>query len=274
MLHSVNMRIPFYVESGHCCVSMHWVQKIAAEDNLPLREVEINLLANELVPARYIRNIGTFGIDGQIKLLQSHAAVVGCGGLGGWIVELLARSGVGELRVIDGDHFTDNNLNRQNLCTEDTLGKNKALVAAERIYALNKAIKVNACPVMMDEHNAAQLIENCNVVFDALDNIPSRKKLLQVAQKLQIPLIHGAIAGYWGQLYTALPDDENLALIWEGKQEKGIEIKTGNPPFTPAALASLQVCEGIKLLIQKDQKKLNPCFLSLDLKEMTLDFLC
>ena len=85
---------------------------------------------------RYDRS-GIFSCNQQEELGEKSVAVIGCGGLGGYAIEMLARVGVGHLRVCDGDAFAETNLNRQLLCTEDMLGKSKAEAAAERIRAVN-----------------------------------------------------------------------------------------------------------------------------------------
>ena len=86
-------------------------------------------------PARYDRNKTALS-DWECELLaEKRIAIIGCGGLGGLVIEALARIGVGHLRVIDGDVFEQSNLNRQLLCTEEALGREKAAVAAERIRA-------------------------------------------------------------------------------------------------------------------------------------------
>ena len=71
------------------------------------------------MPERYLRNLGTIGLAGQLRLLQAKVVVVGAGGLGGYVLECLARQGVGQLVVIDGDNFAAHNLNRQILCTTE-----------------------------------------------------------------------------------------------------------------------------------------------------------
>ena len=85
--------------------------------------MEIAALKQGVIPCRYLRNIGTIGPDGQIKLLQSTVAVVGAGGLGGTAIELLARQGVGHLIIIDNDRFAEQNLNRQIMSREGNLGE-------------------------------------------------------------------------------------------------------------------------------------------------------
>jgi len=236
-------------EGGRQVVSLAAVREIASSEGLAVRELEVELLMNNLVPHRYLRNIGTLGMDGQAKLLMSSAAVIGCGGLGGWIVELLARVGVGRLTLIDGDVFSESNLNRQALCTEANLGRSKAEAAAARVLEINSAVETVPCPLMMTQDNAKALLEKNNIVFDALDNLPSRLLLLETSQSLGIPMIHGAIAGWWGQVSKC--ESDALASLWRNKGEKGIETVVGTPGFTPSYTASLQVALGVRLLLGK-----------------------
>ncbi|MDD3819104.1 MAG: ThiF family adenylyltransferase, partial [Actinomycetota bacterium] len=111
---------------GISIISVSQVKKIARNYNLSPKEVEIAALLEEIIPARYRRNFNTINFAEQITLLISKVAVVGCGGLGGNVIELLARLGVGTILAIDGDIFQESNLNRQILCTERDLGRDKA----------------------------------------------------------------------------------------------------------------------------------------------------
>jgi molybdopterin/thiamine biosynthesis adenylyltransferase len=241
-----------YVCSGIKIIPFVICRKIASDFGLKPREVEIIALENEICPARYHRNIGTIGIEGQIKLLSSRVAVVGCGGLGGWIIEMLARAGIGEIVMLDNDVFDDTNLNRQLFSTEDNLGKPKALAAAERVAAVNSAVDPIAHIVFFDEKNGRELLEGSSVVIDALDNNSSRRNLFKVCSSLEVPLVHGAIGGMFGQIGVLYPGDRSL---WENDDvpDKGIEVERGNPPFTPAFVASLEVSEAIKVLTSPEK---------------------
>ena len=88
------------------------------------------------IKARHSRNIPALSEADMEKLTGSKVLVVGCGGLGGNIIEYLARAGVGALKVVDGDVFEESNLNRQILSTSENIGKKKALAAAERVRAV------------------------------------------------------------------------------------------------------------------------------------------
>lgn len=210
----------------------------------------IELLEQGEIPERYQRNIGTIGIAGQLRLLKAKVAVVGAGGLGGNIIELLARQGVGYLRVIDGDGFAAHNLNRQLLATEENLGVNKAKAAACRVAAINSDVDVESIPQMLTKENAENLLHGIDVVVDALDTISSRLLISQITRKLKIPLVHGAIAGFTGQVTTLLADDIGLEKIYKisAGSDKGIEISLGNPAATPALAAAIQAQEVVKLV--------------------------
>jgi molybdopterin/thiamine biosynthesis adenylyltransferase len=227
------------------------VRQLAHEGGLSVREVEIRALKARILPARYERSQGTVGWEGQVKLLESTVAIVGCGGLGGWIIEGLARMGVGHLIIIDGDAFGENNLNRQALCTEANLGQLKTEAAQERVARVNSATEVTACPVIADEESMGEMLAGADVVVDALDTLPTRLILQEVAQSLGIPIVHGAIGGYVGQVMTVFPGDGGLyALYGRGDvPERGIEAQLGNPAATPMMVAAWQIQEVIKILL-------------------------
>ena len=210
---------------------------------------EAQLLAGNM-PERYWRNLGTIGIAGQLALLHSRVAIVGAGGLGGLVIELLARQGVGQLTVVDGDCFTCHNLNRQILATAHTLGMNKAMAAVSRVAEINPDVQVAAVPEMLTSDNAEEILSGADVIVDALDSISARRILFRTGQELKIPLVHAAIAGFTGQVSTILPGDQGVSSILDRPTESdhGIESVLGNPAVTPAVAAALQVQETVKLI--------------------------
>jgi len=227
------------------------VQQLAEQEGTSVRDVEIQALRARILPARYQRSHGTVGWEGQIRLLESTVAIIGCGGLGGWIVEGLSRMGVGHLILIDGDTFEQNNLNRQALCNQSNLGQSKTEAAGERVAALNSATQVTLHPVMADERTMQKMLAGADVVVDALDTIPTRLVLQNVAQGAGIPMVHGAIAGYVGQVMTIFPGDEGLHAIYGRGEvpERGIETEVGNPAATPMMIAAWQIQEVVKILL-------------------------
>jgi molybdopterin/thiamine biosynthesis adenylyltransferase len=225
------------------------LRSIASKKRIPLREVEISCLKQNVVPVRYVRNIGTIGIEGQLKLLHSTIVVCGAGGLGGTIIELLARQGIGHLVIIDNGKFEENNLNRQIIATESDLNKSKIKVAAARIKKINSAVTITAVNIKIVVKNVKNLIKNANVVIDGLDNLKTRRIVAQACNELKIPFVHGAIAGFSGQLMTIFPGDKGLdAICSSSPNECGIETHTGNPAATAAVVAAWEVQETIKII--------------------------
>lgn len=254
-------------------IGMKALSFIARKQKISVKEVEIAALTNGIVPWRYLRNIGTIGLEGQIKLLESVVGVVGAGGLGGTIIELLARHGVGHIIIIDNDSFFEQNLNRQIISTEKNLGKYKAVAAAKRVAQVNSATTVTTFIEKLDEGNAQRLLKGTHVVADALDNLTSRFAVEKACRALGIPLVHGTIAGFCGQLTTIFPDDVGLSCIYGSPNrfpDHGVEVKLGNPSATPAIIAAWQVQEIVKI-ITGIGKPLRNSLLVLDMMEDTAD---
>ena len=214
------------------------------------REESLRELESGQMPERYLRNMGTIGTAGQLRLLQAKVAVVGAGGLGGHVIELLTRQGVGRLLIIDGDRFVCHNLNRQVLATERTLGMNKALTAAARVAIVNSDVEATAVSEMISASNASKLLTGTDAIVDALDTFSDRRVLFEIARKLRIPLVHAAIAGFTGQVATIFPDDQEMSALFARQTEadRGVETVLGNPATTPAIAAALQAQEVVKLI--------------------------
>lgn len=242
-------------EGDFLVLSHRAIRDLAARHGLDPRQAEIRCLQAGVMPTRYQRNRGTVGVEGQLRLLRSAVAVVGCGGLGGWVIEGLARMGVGRLVVVDCDSFNESNLNRQLLATEDSLGRAKTEVARERVAAVNAAVEVVARQMRAEAGNLAELLKGVDAVVDALDTIPLRLALQEAAAVAGIPLVHGAIAGYAGQVTTVFPGDAGLRRVYGGDNtpEHGIEWELGNPAATPMMVAAWQIHEVVKLLLGRGE---------------------
>jgi len=194
---------------------------------------------------RYERNIPALSAAECEALRNKRVLIVGCGGLGGHLVDLLARVGVGTLRVVDGDVFEASNLNRQLLSDVSLLGKSKANAAADHITRVNPDISVEAIAAFLNEDNAANLVSQCDAVLDALDNIESRKVLAHACEKAGIPYIYGAIQGWVSQAAVSMPGDHLIdALFPEGVAIQDKSVLS----FTPALCASMQASLCVKLL--------------------------
>ena len=202
---------------------------------------------------RYEKNFDMLSEAEMLLLLRSRVCVIGCGGLGGHIVEQLARLGVGNITVVDGDVFVESNLNRQLFSTTETLGKSKAESAVTRIVQVNPDINILPVTSLFTEENSEEIIKNHQVVVDAVDNITTRLLLQKKCEELGIPLVHGAIAGWYGQVTTIFPGDRTLDFLFKSSENYGIEKQLGNPSFTPAIVASIQVSEVLKIIIKRGE---------------------
>ena len=232
-------------------ISLKERDAIATSCGLPKREVEIAALDLEVWPQRYLRNAGSLGLAGQKKLLQSRALLIGVGGLGGTIAQLLARMGLGTLILADGDFFSEDNLNRQAFSLEQNIGQGKVQVACSEILKINAATEVEIFAGFVKENELASLIRGVNVAMDALDNMPTRFLLEKVCKEGKVPLVHGAVAGFSGQVTTIYPEDVGFKAFYGESQttpEKGIEVELGNLAGIVSTVASLQVQEVIKIL--------------------------
>ena len=262
-------------KNGISTISIDNVKEMAKKYSLSTLEVEVAALQLKIMPARYERNYDTINFSEQIHLLHSTVAVVGCGGLGGNIIEMLARLGIGNLVVIDGDIFNESNLNRQLLCTENNIGKSKAESAAARIKHINSSISTKAYSQFIDLENVERIIQRVDLAVDALDNIPSRFILEKSCKSLKIPFIHGAISNFNGQVSTIFPEDKGLEAIYGpperyDKQNKKSIVSV--PSFNPALVASLQVAEVVKVLLKKGKSLRNKVLL-INLEESDINVL-
>jgi len=255
-------------------VPLAGLRQVARETGLAEHDVEIAAVQERLLPARYQRSLGTAGWEGQLALLRATVGIVGAGGLGGWIIEALARMGVGRLIIIDGDVFGENNLNRQALATEANLGQSKVEAARQRVAQVNSAVEVVVHQLIVDEEQMVRLLQGSDVIVDALDALPTRLQLQRAARKLSRPMVHGAIAGFVGQVMTIFPGDRGLeGLYGDGRvPERGIEVQWGNPAATPMMVAAWEVQEVVKLLTGRGEPLRNR-LLFMDSEGATVDVL-
>ena len=194
---------------------------------------------------RHMRNIPALS-EAECALLRSKTvAIIGCGGLGGYLVEYLARLGVGCIRCVDGDVFEESNLNRQLLSTVTGLGKSKAAAAARRVEQIDPTVQVRAYSVFLEETNARQLIADCDAVLDGLDSISARKILAKACAQAQIPYVYGAVGGWTAQAAICLPDDDLLEKLY--LDDSAVTDKSVLS-FTPALCAAMQVSLCVKWL--------------------------
>lgn len=199
-----------------------------------------------MIDLRHSRNIPALTPAEQDVLSRKTVAVIGCGGLGGHLIELLTRIGVGSIRAVDGDVFEETNLNRQLLSSISSLGRSKAEAAGERAAAIDPGVRVTAFPVFLTRENARELLSGCEAVLDGLDNIDARHILSDACLELGIPLVYGAICGWTAQWGISMPGDCLIDTLFPA----GVEIRDKSVlSFTPALCASMQASLCTRLLI-------------------------
>lgn len=244
--------LPIFIRDHADGQLLPWKLQVEAAERfgVTLAIVEEVALERGILPARYQRNRTIISVSDQLTLFRSRVAVIGCGGLGGYVVEELARLGVGTIVVIDPDVFEEHNLNRQLFSSPANLETAKVAAAAKRIEEINPAVTLVPIQAAFSPENGTDLLGGCQVAVDALDSIQVRLELADVCAALNIPLVHGAIAGWFGHVTTQFPGDDTVQTIyrsWNGG--KGVEQTLGNPSFTPAVVASVEVAEVCKLLL-------------------------
>ena len=209
---------------------------------------------------RYERNVPALTEAECEALRRKRVLVVGCGGLGGHLIEMLARIGIGALRVVDGDVFEPSNLNRQLLSEVPTLGLSKAKAAATRINRVNPEVEVEAVTENMTEINVYELLQGCDAVLDGLDNIESRRVLASACTRAGIPYIYGAVNGWVAQAAISMPGDQLVDILYP----KDVVIKNKSVlSFTPALCASVQVSLCVKLLVGRAVETGTVCYFDL-----------
>lgn len=221
-----------------------------------LKSVYVEAMKLGICPYRYIRNRESVSIQDQIRLAESRIAVIGSGGLGGHVILLLARMGIGYIRIIDGDVFDETNLNRQPLCNKETINKEKPVVAEDTINLINPSVEVSIITDKVNVANVEHILSGVDVIVDALDNMDDRLMVEKVAKKNRIPFVHGAVAGFEGQVATIFPEDKGLTFLYGGNSCKANDNDSpetiwGVPVLAPALIASMQAMEVLKILLNR-----------------------
>ena len=232
-------------------VSAEGIRAVAEHLGLSPGQAMILCLGHDIWPLRFARNRGVFSAEEQIRLLRSRAAVIGCGGLGGHVVTLLARAGVGAFTLCDPDSFDESNGNRQLLCREANIGRNKALVAQEELAAIASHAEARVFPVAAGPANLPDILHKADIVMDCLDSLETRRSVAAAADAAAIPFVHGAGAGEEGFAMLLRPGEKGLDSLYGTEvshEETNAESRLGVPTLTPAAIAVLQANIALRVL--------------------------
>ena len=194
---------------------------------------------------RYSRNIPAVSPEDMKQLRRSRVFVAGCGGLGGYIIEYLARMGIGAITAADGAVFSESDLNRQIFSNVYNLGMNKALAAGHRIREINPGVSIRAIPEFLTKENASRLMADADLVMDALDSVSARHILEDAAAEARLPIIHGAVSGWNLQAMLVLPGSGRLRQLYPESRPAAPKTYL---PFTPAACAAFQASIAVRHL--------------------------
>ena len=214
------------------------------------------------------------GYNGQLKLKNAKVCVVGVGGLGNPITSQLAAMGVGTLRIVDRDVIELSNLHRQTIFDDSDIGQVKVEVAAKKLQKLNPECIVEALAVSVNDYNALEIIEGCDVVIDALDSVNARYALNKACVKLNIPFVTGAAVGVSGQVFTILPHKSACYFcIFPELNDDTMPTCSleGVHPSILSIIGGIEVAEAVKIINGK-KPSLYEKILYIDLEN--LDFGC
>ena len=245
------------------------------------------MFKGEKMPTRYIgdgyweiasRQMSIVTRSEQQRFKDSKITVIGCGGIGGETIEMLARMGIGNLVLVDKDAFDLSNLNRQTLASLSDLGLDKSAVAAEKVRLINPYVNVDIFNEHVDQENIDKIIGDSDIVIDALDNVLTRVIVSRKAKEKGIPYIHGAIHGTQGQITEFLPNTKsyeemfNLPSIDKELTEEVINdlknVTSGVPPVigpTPNIIGCLEAFEAYKIITGIGKVTVAPKILTFDL---------
>lgn len=232
-----NKSIDGFISHSACKTASH-------RFNIDLKKLEDLALKNGITPLRYKRNKNSISTSHQLKLTHAHVAIIGCGGLGGYICENLSRIGVGKISIFDHDIFEEHNINRQRFSSYETLGLPKVKVVKTECQKMNPVCEIESFEHRFDPTKDMELLENVDIVIDALDSPALKSTLAKVCFDTNIAFIHAAIGGFTTQHSSCCTLEK---LYKDGSN--GAESHDGNLSFMAAYAAAIQSCECVKILL-------------------------
>ncbi|MFB6155610.1 MAG: ThiF family adenylyltransferase [Haloferacaceae archaeon] len=235
----------------------------------------MSLSLDETQLDRYSRHIilDEVGPEGQQRLLDGRVLVVGAGGLGAPVVQYLAAAGVGTLGIADDDVVERSNLQRQVIHADADVGKPKTESAKEFVARLNPDVAVETYQTRLTKENAREIVADYDLVVDASDNFPTRYLVNDVARLAGVPVVHGAIYKFEGQVTTLLPGGPCYRCLFPEAPEPGTVpdcATTGVLGVLPGTVGCVQATEAVKLLLDLGEP-LQGRMLFYDSLDMTFD---
>lgn len=220
---------------------------LEAGDNMPLTKKQ----QEQYFHTTFLKEIGE---EGQLKLLRSKVAVVGCGGLASSALIYLTSIGVGNITIIDNDFVSLSNLPRQNLFTYDQCGELKVLAAKERLEKINPDVTINMINQRLDELNASKLLSGHDIVLDCTDNFETKFLINDTCLKLNIPFVIAGVRDYQGQVSTCIPNKTKdfkslFSVLPVNIDDKYKKIDQGVFPMSVGVIADIAASEVAKYLL-------------------------
>ncbi len=240
--------------------------------------------SNELDPGslsgRYARQVvyRNIGPDGQRRLAEGRVVLIGCGGLGSMLANIMVRAGVGYLRIVDRDLTELDNLQRQVLFDEQDVaaGRLKADAARAKLSAINSNVTVETVVADVDAENVERLIEGADVVLDGTDNLATRYLVNDAAVKHGTPWVYAGVVADYGSVMPILPGETACLRCIFAEPPAPEETETcatvGVLASAVATVASLEALEAMKILIGR-RDALSRKLVSIDVWSGRLDAL-
>lgn len=223
-----------------------------------------------------------FSEEEQEILRTTPIVIIGCGGLGGTIIEQFVRAGFEELTIVDQDVFDETNLNRQVRSNLGTVGKSKVKITKSAMEQINPNINITDYDLTIDEKNISKILKGNKILVDAVDNVYTRVLISREAKQQGMVFVHSAVEKTMGQLSVFEPNSVSYEELFRLKSvDKALDddvknyllsISAKKPQVlgvTPSIFGSLQVNETIKYVLNKKDVVLAPKVLMWDLFNMS-----
>jgi molybdopterin-synthase adenylyltransferase len=224
---------------------------------------------------RYSRQImlEEIGFIGMEKIRKAKICVVGVGGIGNPVVTQLAAMGIGKIKIVDRDVIEISNLHRQHIFTENDVGRVKVEAARDRLEQINPGVEIEPLPISVTKFTAGKIIEDYDIVVDALDSIDARYALNDACIRFNIPLIYAGALGMLGSVCTIMPNESAcLRCMFPALAEDDMPTCSteGVHPSILYLVAGIQVSEVVKIITGEKPTLVNK-LMYIDLNELTFD---
>lgn len=231
-----------------------------------LSEEELEFYSRQIV-------LSDIGYNGQLRLKNAKACVIGLGGLGCPVATQLTAMGIGHLRLVDRDVVERSNLQRQHLYSVASIGYPKVEVAARKLRELNPNVEIEPLPLSLNANNAEGIIEGVDIVVDGLDRMEPRYAINRACVKLKIPYVFGAAITTYGNVSTIISDETPcLECFYGNLNDENLPTCAivGVHPSILSLVAGVEVAEAIRILTGK-KPRLASKLLYCDIENMSMD---